>query len=74
MAYHIHWRFTEDSPRAHTSEPILTREAALAQACLLAKWDAFALWIEGPNGERIETEEILQYCLDRRSRNDSQVA
>ena len=74
MAYHIHWQFRKDSPRAHKSEPIPSRELALAEACVLVRSDAFALWIEGPNGERIEADEIRRVCRDREPWRTDRVA
>jgi len=62
VSYFIRWRFTKDSPRVHGSEPFQTRDAALASACFLLKSHPHSIWVETPDGTRIEVDEVVRSC------------
>lgn len=62
MFNRIRWRVTKDSPRAHGSEPYLTAEDAMAEACPLLTLSLYDVWIECADGTRIEVDEILRKC------------
>ena len=60
--FFIKWRFSRESPRVHISEPFRTAEAAMASACVLLKFRAYVIWIEGPDDIRIGADEIVRNC------------
>jgi len=62
MSYFIRWRFAKGSPRVHGSEPFQTPQAAMASACILLKFRAYVVWIEGPDDKHIEADEIARSC------------
>jgi hypothetical protein len=62
MHWRIKWRFSDAGPRTQVSEPLVTREIAIVSACPILALQPYEIWIEGPQGERIDSAEIAQVC------------
>jgi hypothetical protein len=53
------------TPPIEASMPYETKEAALSAACVALKTQRLkVLYIEGPDGERMEEEEIRTWCRE----------
>jgi len=56
----VKWRVTKDSPKLHISEPIRTGGAALMEARALLEAGACEVWVERPDGSRLEADGTVR--------------
>lgn len=67
MKWKLYTRNENIKPITEGSEPFDSKEAAMAAACnrMPLPTHVSIVRIEGPNGERIESKEIVEWCKEK---------
>ena len=73
VKWKLHTRGENFSPPVEGSGQYDSKDAALERACGLIRQQLHVkvLYIEGPNGERIDSADIAEWCKARAARHEA---
>ena len=65
MSYVVKWKLSGGKQTLRSAEAYAVPADAISFACAIFKQHPIEIWIEGPEGLRIERDAIFRACQDR---------